>query len=373
MVATVPSMIGQFNMNNIQILQEMGYEVLVAADFTDESVWPREKCEDFCMEMNKRDILCHQIDFSRNPLKINRHLKSYKQLLELVRINQYNFIHTHTPIASAIIRIVAHRTHTKVIYTAHGFHFYDGASWKNWLIFYPIEKFLSRWTDVLITINEEDYKRAVEKLHAKEVVYVPGVGVDTKKFGNCNIDKKEKRAEFGIPDDAFVLISVGELQKRKNQKVIIEALNILKNPDIYYIVVGQGILKAEYTQLITKYRLEQNVRLLGFRTDVAELLNMADICVFPSYSEGLPVALMEAMAVGLPIVCSKIRGNVDLVKDNQGGFLCNPDDIGEFAEMIDKVIENGCDQMGRVNKENIRKFDVESINECMKEIYFRIV
>ena len=169
MVASVPSMIGQFNMDNIQILLGMGYKVDVACDFSDMSVWPKAKVMSLKKQMEESGVLCLQVDFSRSPLSIKRHLNAYKKIVRLLKENDYEFIHTHTPIASAIARLAAKKTHTKVIYTAHGFHFYHGAPLKNWVLFYPIEKHLSRYTDILITINKEDYNRAKEKFKSSQI------------------------------------------------------------------------------------------------------------------------------------------------------------------------------------------------------------
>ena len=247
--ATVPSMIGQFNMSNIDILQNLGYQVCVACNFYDRSVWSEERIKQFVRDIKKKNIKYFQIDFSRSPIALLKNIKAYIQLSKIVHKEKIDLIHCHTPVAGVISRIVAHRKKVKVIYTAHGFHFFTGAPKMNWIIFYPIEKFFSRWTDVLITINKEDFNRAKKKFHAKKVVYIPGVGVDTEKFRICNSDKAEKRKELNIPMNAFVLLSVGELQDRKNQRVVIEAVHKLERKDIYYLIVGQGELENEYRDI----------------------------------------------------------------------------------------------------------------------------
>ena len=140
MAATVPSMIGQFNMENIRLLLNMGYKVDVACDFNDTSVWPKERTQKLKKELAGMDVNCIQLDFSRNPINIKSHISSYRKAVNILKKGKYDFIHTHTPIASSIVRIAAHTAHTKVIYTAHGFHFYEGGPLKNWLLFYPIEK-----------------------------------------------------------------------------------------------------------------------------------------------------------------------------------------------------------------------------------------
>lgn len=183
-VATVPSMIGQFNMSNIKILQNMQYKVEVACNFKDKTVWDERRISELKEILNLKRVQFYQIDFIRNAFDIPRHFKAYKQLKKLVHRKKYEIIHCHTPIAAMIARIVAHQEKIKIIYTAHGFHFFKGAPIKNWFLYYPVEKFLSQWTDCLITINKEDYHRAKRKFYAKRTEYIPGVGVNTKNFVN---------------------------------------------------------------------------------------------------------------------------------------------------------------------------------------------
>ena len=375
MVATVPSMIGQFNMNNIQILQELGYIVDVAADFKDTSVWPAERVQRFKDQMEEMGIECIELDFSRSPLKLNRHYQSYKETVKLIQERKYSFIHTHTPIASAIVRQAAHKTGTKVIYTAHGFHFYDGAPLKNWLIFYPIEKHFSRYTDVLITINKEDYKRASEKFHAKKTVYIPGVGVDTEKFAVCKVDKVAKRAELGVKSDDFLLLSVGELSERMNQIVIIEALHRMKIngsiDNIVYLAVGKGDQEDEFRGLIKEYELQDHIKLLGFRTDIDELCETVDCFVHPSVREGLEIAPLEAMAAGLPLISAAVNGIKDYTEDGVSGCCIAPNDVDAMVIAIirmknDKTFRERC---ASNNFKTAKTFDIRKTNEIMFEVY----
>lgn len=359
MVATVPSMIGQFNRSNIDILQNMGYEVHVAADFTDMSVWPIKRVERFKDEMNSINVLCFQVDFSRNLIELNCHIKSLKQIEKLVDEYHYSFIHTHTPIASVITRIVAHKTGTRVIYTAHGFHFYKGAPLKNWLIFYPVEKWMSRYTDVLITINKEDYKRASAHFHAKKTVYIPGVGVDTDRFKPRESGRKKIRTELGLAPDEIMLLSVGELNENKNHEAVIRAISGL---DFVYVIVGRGGRKERLEQAAVECRVD--LRLTGFRADVADFYDAADVYILPSMREGLNVSLMEAMASGLPIACARIRGNTDLIDEP----LFAPTSIDEIRRAVKTAIEKK-EELGNRNIQKIRSFDLHRVNGLVSEIY----
>lgn len=370
MLASVASMIDQFNMPNIQLLQEMGYEVHVACNFEKGNTCTSEKIQNLKKNLKNISVKYYQIDFNRNILKISEILRAYKQVKKLLLRENYNFIHCHSPIGGAVGRIVAHKTHTKVIYTAHGFHFYKGAPLLNWLLYYPIEKWLSRYTDVLITINKEDYQRAKKKFHAKEIKYVPGVGIDVEKIQSIQVDRQAKRKELGIAEDDFFLLSVGELNKNKNHEVVIQALAELKNSKIKYAICGQGPLKEYLEELAENLGVRKQFFLLGFRTDVIEICKSADVFVFPSKREGLSVALMEAMACGLPCVVSEIRGNVDLI--NRRGEIFDIKEKEGLVNCITTLI--GCtkeetNQISKNNLKRIRRYERELVNIKMLSIY----
>ena len=378
MVATVPSMIGQFNMNNIHILQNLGYEVDVASDFTDTSFWPGEKIENFKKELAALNVKTFQLDFSRSMFKFNRHVRSYKETLELISERKYSFIHTHTPVASAIVRLAAHKTKTKVIYTAHGFHFYNGAPLKNWIIFYPIEKYLSKYTDVLITINKEDYKRASEKFKAKKTIKIPGVGVDTWKFAICEVDRSKKRAELGVKDSDFLLLSVGELSERKNQKVVIDALHMMKKTgtidNVVYLVVGKGNQGEELKKLVSEYGLEDHIKLLGFRTDIDELCKTVDCFVHPSIREGLGIAPLEAMAAGLPLISANVNGIKDYTEEGVSGCCVNPTSADGMVSAIKKMRKDTSFRKtcSRNNQSTANEYDFKNTEKIMKETYLNV-
>ena len=376
MLASVASMIDQFNMPNIALLQKLGYHVDVACNFEQGNTCSDARVAELKSKLREMNVRCYQIDFARNIKCIGQNIKAYQQVKKLMEQNHYVFCHCHSPIGGVVARIAGHRTKTKVIYTAHGFHFYKGAPIANWLMFYPVEKILSYWTDTLITINQEDYKRAKNKFHAGKTYYLPGIGIDLERFHVGDAQTiQQKRQELGLqPQDVF-LLSVGELSDRKNHVVVIEAMKqlIQRHPQLRYFICGQGEKKQELQQLIRKYHLEDHVKLLGFRTDVAELCQAADVFVFPSKQEGLPVALMEAMACGAPVVCSRIRGNTDIVKDGVNGYLVSSDRSEEYILAIAKAMQMNTivdkKKMYAINQVQLQPYSVSKINVEMQNIY----
>lgn len=369
--ATVPSMIGQFNLNNICLLQDMGYQVDVATDFYDTSVWDRQRVKKFCGDMKKIGVRCFQIGFSRNVWNIRGHLDAYKQYRRLLKKIKPEFIHTHTPVASAIVRVAAHQENIRVIYTAHGFHFYKGGAFRNWLIYYPVEWLLSFWTDVLVTINKEDYMRAKKRFHAKRTEYVHGVGIDVSKFRDGLIDAEEKRKSLKLKKDDIMLLSVGELNENKNHSVVIQALAEMNNSRIHYFIAGSGKLKAKLEQLSEKLGIEKQIHLLGYRNDIRQLLQMADIYLLPSRREGLNVSLMEAMASGVPCIVSRIRGNVDLIGYKKG-VLFNPNNAIGVKNVIIKIMNLSEDELIQLSNSNLKKvleFSIKNVEESMFRLY----
>ena len=371
MLATTAAMIEQFNKDNILILENMGYEIHVAGNWNAGNPISSERLAEFKAWLQEHHGKWFQISATRKPTDFINNIKAYEEVVSLINRYNYKFIHCHTPIGSIIGRIAAQKTKTKIIYTAHGFHFFKGAPLKNWLMYYPVEWICSWITDVLITINKEDYERAKRFLHAKKTKYIPGVGVNIEKFATCNVDKKEKCRLLEIPDDKFILLSVGELQKRKNHKIVIDALGKIKNTDIYYIIAGQGALKKHYEKMIKSYGLEQNVKLLGYRTDIDELCQIADCFVHTAFHEGLSVALLEAMASGLPIIASNVRGVKDLVKQDQGGICINPTSVNEMSAATQKLFTNKDfrEKCGFYNSITVKKYSIDNVSQLMKTIY----
>lgn len=369
-VSSVASMIDLFNMNNISILQKMGCHVDIACNFDDGNITSSERIKEFKEILDSKNINFFNIPIPRNITSIRKILISYELLYNIIKNNKYDMVHCHSPIGGVITRIATKKYNSieekrlNVIYTAHGFHFYKGAKLRNWLLFYPIEKFLSRHTDCLITINGEDYRLAKSKMKAKNVEYLPGIGINTKSL--------EKKHIINSPNEEnFTLVSIGQLSQRKNHEIIIKSLAEIKDPTIFYNIIGIGELELYLKKLVEELELNNQIKFLGFQKNVSQFLTKSDCFVFPSIQEGLPVSLMEAMATPLPVICSKIRGNVDLIDNNLGGFLIENGDINEYIFAIKKLKEDYKlrVEFSEYNRKKIKKYDVDVIDSLMEKIY----
>ena len=329
--------------------------------------------EDFPIDDFYRNLGCqyYHIDFSRTPLSKDN-LKAYDQLKKVIENGNYDIVHCHTPNASVVTRLVCRKFRRKnglkVFYTAHGFHFYKGAPKLNWLVYYPVERFCSRFTDKLITINTEDYELAKAKFKAKEVHYVPGVGVDLSRFENVQVDRTAKRREISVPEDAFLLLSVGELNENKNHQVIVKAVAKLNNPNVHYVIAGVGDKHDYLLNLANELGISNQIHLLGYRKDIPELYAVSDVFCFPSFREGLSVSLMEAMASGLPVVCSNIRGNVDLL-NYSCDFLFNPFNLDQCEKKLKILMVADLDYISRMNMTRVTFFSEKNVLEIIREIY----
>ena len=335
LTATVQSHIAQFHKPLAKMLRDNGYEVHVAA-------------RDNLAEKNGLKIdfadKVFDVPFERSPLS-PKNLKAYKEVKKIIDNGDYDFVHTNTPAAGVFTRLAAQKARKKgtcVIYTAHGFHFYDGAPKKNWMIYYPIEKFCARLTDKLITITEEDYAFASEKFKTN-VYHIHGVGANSSKFyALCEEEKKTIREELCIPEDTKVIVNVGELLPNKNQRTAILAMKkvVEKYPTAKLFIAGNGPELDNLTNLVKENGLENSVEFLGYTLELNKYNNIAECSVACSFREGLPLNVMEAMLCENAVVASNNRGHRELVKDGVTGFIVGATDVDAFADRIIKVLDN---------------------------------
>lgn len=366
----VKTHIMQFHIPYLRMFQDMGWETAVAArnDYENPVDCVIPACDTY-----------YDIPFERQPWK-KGNFRAYKMLKKVIDEGNYDIIHCHTPVGAMLTRLAARKARargTKVIYTAHGFHFFKGAPLLNWLAFYPAEWLLAPLTDVLLTMNREDYARAKKHMHAKRVEYVPGVGINPEKFRNASVDRAEKRRELGCGEEDFLMLTVAELTKRKNQITVLRAMALLKDEPEFkklrYLLVGRGEERGNLEAAAKQLGIEDHVRFLGYRTDVAQLYHISDLFAFVPFQEGLPVALMEAMCCGLPIFCTNIRGNADLIDDGVSG-LFTANDPRAVADAIlklyrDPQLRKSC---GAAAAEKVLQFTDETVHQKMQEIYLSV-
>ncbi|MEK4293548.1 glycosyltransferase family 4 protein [Paenibacillus sp. FSL R5-0914] len=358
--ATVDSHIINFHLPYLKYFQDKGYEVHVASNGDTQIAYTNVK---------------HNVPFQRSPYK-RENILAYKELKKIITNNHFDLIHCHTPMGSVITRLAARKSRqkeTSIFYTAHGFHFFKGAPLKNWLLFYPMEKWLSRYTDCLITINNEDYNIAKKKFRSK-VMLINGVGINLDEFSIQTLEgKNRQRIDKGYNLDDFILIYVGELSYRKHQDLLIRAVNILKNkiPNIKLLLVGTGEKLEEYKSLSENLDLKDYVEFLGYRNDINNLMLLSDIAISSSRQEGLPVNIMEAISTGLPLLVSNCRGNRDLVINGENGYVFNLKSPDEVALQIIKLHDSQALRKEFYNKNILlrEQFAIEKIMEDMIDLY----
>jgi glycosyltransferase EpsD len=363
-VANIHKHFKAFHIPYIKYLQSKGFEVHVAANDDSTKIEVADKQ--------------YNIPIERTPLKINN-IKAVRALKELIRKEEYCLIHCHTPIGALVTRLAAKEFRIekklKVVYTSHGFVFFKNSPKKFWYFYYPIEKYLSKFTDAIITINEEDYQNVLNKGFKNQFTYkVPGIGIGTEKFDNIDNTKKNHiRSKNSYQDADFLVLYVAEFIERKNHKFIIEAIPRITNKikNIKFLFAGRGVLQPELEQLSRTLEADKFVDFLGFRKDIGEVIMMSDIGISASRYEGLPMNIAEEMYASKPVVISKVRGHVDLVKHGESGFLFENNNTDKFVHYIRELYENleKRENMGRQAKIKSKKFELENSLKVMSNIY----
>ncbi|MCS7461024.1 glycosyltransferase family 4 protein [Paenibacillus doosanensis] len=360
--ATVDYHFQAFHLPYMKWFQEQGWEVHVAASGKLELPYTDKKFD---------------IPFRRSPFKLGN-IDVYAKLKSIIDDNNYELVHCHTPMGGVLARLAARgarRRGTRVLYTAHGFHFCKGAPLLNWLVYYPIEKMLSRYTDRLITINEEDHRLAVERrFKAGRVDRVHGVGVDLERFRPLGDQaRQEARAKLGYAPDDFLMFYAAEFNRNKNQQWLIRALALAGSdaPRARLLLAGEGELKEACANLARELGVERQVEFLGYRSDIAELLPLCDAAVASSLREGLPVNIMEAMACGLPVIATENRGHSELIADGLSGYVIRGLDERQCAERIAQLSQSRAlrERMGRESRDRMRHYSLERVGVELTGIY----
>lgn len=367
LTATVQSHICQFHKPLVEMLHEHNCEVHVAAR--------NNLAEKNGLKLDFAEKV-FDVPFSRSP-KSKDNIKAYKQLKKIIDEGRYDAIHCNTPMGGIVTRLAARKARkkgTKVIYTAHGFHFYKGAPKKNWLVFYPIEKLFSKLTDVLITITNEDYKLASDKFHCR-VEHTHGVGVDEERYYPVSEEEQLKiRSDLGFNSNQKIILCIGELLPNKNQKMAIHAMRevVKEFPDAKLLIAGNGPEKEPLEAEIAACGLQENVQMLGYCTFLEKYQRISDILVACSHREGLPLNLVEAMLTGNPVVATLNRGHRELIQDGNNGYLV--DSTKEMSERVTELLSdrNRKNKMGEAARIFAKDYGFANVKKELEEIYAKV-
>ncbi|WP_207536132.1 glycosyltransferase family 4 protein [Desertivirga arenae] len=336
---------------------------------------------DVAVEVRGDGIVPHTHNTFNLPFKrtlfTTQLFSAYKQLKNIIDKGKYDIIHCHTPIPSAITRLAARGARKKgtiVMYTSHGFHFYKGGPLLSWLLFYSVEKYLSRYTDVLITINKEDYDVAEQDFRAGKTRYMRGIGIDTSRFDHTELgDKAPLKRSAGYSPDSFILLYAANFIKRKNHIFVLKALLELRNfiPTVKVLFAGSGVLLQDMKDFVAKHGLSDHVEFLGFRKDIDQLLAITDLSISASKHEGLGLALAEAMFCRIPVVATEDRGHKEMIEHNVNGFLFEQENIQQFINYVSKLYidRNLARTFGDRSAEKMKLFSIENSLAFMDQVY----
>lgn len=354
----------QFMVPHMRYLSENGFDVELACSVVGNRLEDLQKAVGDIVKI-------HTVRLVRSPYSL-KNLSGYSDLKKLLEKNRYDVIWTNEPVMGVMTRLAARKARkngTKVVYMCHGFHFYKGASKLSWLTFYPIERIMAHYCDVIVVINRED-EAIANTFKVPKVEYIHGIGVNTERLHKYN-DQCDIRKELNLSPDDFIVLSVGELNQNKNHQVIIRAVAKLADPAVHYVICGKGELMDELRQLSESLGVANSVHLLGYRNDVVDICSQVDLFAHPAHREGLGLAPLEAMYCGLPIIASDTRGIQDYTENGVSGYLCPADDIDGFAKAIKKLKDNAalCERFGTLNKEKMKLFCLDCVKQEVLNIF----
>lgn len=367
-VTTVSLTLNTFLIPHIKYLIEKGNNIQIASNIDVE----------LAKEFINSNIKHTKIDFSRNPISLSNK-KAYIQIKELYEKERFDIIHVHTPVASFITRLALRNEEVKIIYTAHGFHFYKGAPLINWLVYYPLEKIASRWTDTLVTINNEDLEIAkrFNLRNSGKVELMHGVGIEANVYELINFNKDLYKEYLGLNKQDFIILILAELNKNKNHIQIIRAIKILqdKYPNIKVLCAGKGPLENKLKNKVKSLGLDNNIKFIGFRSDIKELLQISDCIGLFSLREGLGKCLLEGMIAGKALIATNTRGPKELIEHNKNGFLVKIKDYKETAKYIEEIYldKEKRSNFGEKSKIKIKEYLIENVLDEIYKFHFNDV
>lgn len=358
----------RFNTANIEALQGLGYKVELAANF-ENGDGPEVHNQQYVGECKEKGIITHSIPFERHSLTGS--LKCMPKVKQLLKDGQYDIVHAHTETGGLILKLAKGvKGNSRFFYTPHGMSFWKGSSLKSQVIYRPLEQWICSGMDMNLGMNQEEVD-VLKRWNNKTAACVHGIGLNLDRFQKEGRERSDVRAEFGVKDEDMLIASVGELDDNKNHATIIKALSMLKRANYKYVVCGVGPNKDRLTKMAAEAGLSDKVILAGYRSDIPDILHAADLFVFPSFHEGMPVSALEAMACGLPLICSSIRGNVDIINDGDNGFLFSPTDVSILAEKISYLLDRKDERyrMGARNRVLVEQYSLEKVVYELQSIY----
>lgn len=361
-LCTTDNMVTQFLIPHIKHMQDNGNIVHVACNKS--GPW-------FDQLQNEHKLKVYELPCKRNPLKLSN-IKAYNILKKIVKAEGYDLIYCQQPVGGVLGRLIGKKYKIPVVYTAHGFFFYKGCKLKNKIMYKTAEKFMAKYTDVLIVINDEDYQAAL-KMKKNNVFKISGIGYDSSKYKEEKRTRAEMRQQLNLKDDDFVVLTIAEFIKRKNYNTMLESIAKIKG-NVKFLVCGTGEDMDLIKDKIKELDIEDRVVLLGYRRDINNILNASDCFFLASHQEGLTLSIIEALNFGLPVVTSDVRGNRDLVVNNLGGFICDHLDSTGFAEKLETLRDN-IDlrkSFGEFNKKQAPKYSIDNVKSELDEVYKHI-
>jgi glycosyltransferase involved in cell wall biosynthesis len=364
-VTTVPITIRSFLLPFVKHFRSLGWQV----DGMAQGISADQDCVENCDRI-------YDIQWSRNVFDPRNLLAGVSRVKEVVAKENYDLVHVHTPIAAFVTRYALKDfKKTKVIYTAHGFHFYHGGSAVKNAIFLGLEKLAGQWTDYLVTINQEDEAAAKKYnfLPAERIYYTRGIGVDTEYYASGKVnpaDMTQVRQELALSDDDTLLLAIAEFTPRKRHRDLLNALVKVANPQVHLALAGEGPIKLELEALTRELGIEQQVHFLGYRNDIPTLIQAADAVLLVSQQEGLPRSIMEAMCLNTPAIGSNIRGTQDLL-ENGCGLLVELGNTDALAQAMIQVVKDPDSLAAMAAKAQVKmvSYDLKKIIQQYSDIY----
>ena len=306
-------------------------------------------------------------------------LKTFFSLLKILRKEIPHVVHTHTSKAGILGRLAAFLARVPVIiHTPHGHVFWGYFSKWRLLVFIFLEKLTALITDEIITLTRQEKRDHLQFGIASEDKFSTiHSGVNLDAFFNVSVDNTAMMRSLDIPEDSFVVGTAGRLTPVKGHRHLIEAAgNILDvRPDTTFVFLGDGELFDELKNMATKLGIEKNVKFLGWRSDVAEVMSVFDVFVLPSLNEGMGRVLVEAMTLGKPVIASDVGGISDLVIHGKNGLLVPAADPDALADEIQCMMNNPKkrDAMGCEGKKMAASYGVDSMVQKIDALYIQLL